>query len=167
MLRCVQRPRKPFSGMLLERIYDDLLAQSSYLLACQESKTAIVVDPNRDIDQYVAAAARQKLTIAYVTETHIHADFVSGSRELARKSGATLLLSAEGGDDWRYRFAESSGARLIRHGDTIDVGDVRIQVRHTPGHTPGSQCFLVDGRVVSGDTMFIDACGRVDFPGGD
>src|SRR4051812_22034582 len=104
MLRCVQRPRKPFSGMLLERIYDDLLAQSSYLLACQESKLAIVVDPNRDIDQYIAAAARKKLTIAYVTETHIHADFVSGSRDLARKTGAKLLLSAEGGDDWRYRF---------------------------------------------------------------
>src|SRR5262245_14364918 len=113
MVRCVQRIRKAFSGMLLERFYNDLLAQASYLVACQETKTAIVVDPNRDIDRYIEAAAHHKVTIAYVTETHIHADYVSGSRDLAKKSGAKLLLSGEGAPDWLYGFAQSDGAQIV------------------------------------------------------
>src|SRR6185503_17040010 len=97
MVRCVQPVGKAFSGMLLERFSNDLLAQSSYLVADQDAKKAIVVDPNRDVERYIEAAAREKLTIAYVTETHIHADFLSGARELAQRAGATLLLSGEGG----------------------------------------------------------------------
>src|SRR5690242_3866927 len=99
--------------MLLERIYDDSLAQASYLIACQETGTAIVVDPNRDIAQYIDAAARRSLRLALVTETHIQADFVSGARDLARASGAQLLLSAEGGTDWQYGFARTENARLL------------------------------------------------------
>ncbi|MGH9886175.1 MAG: MBL fold metallo-hydrolase, partial [bacterium] len=100
MVRCVQSPRKAFSGMLLERFYNDLLAQSSYIIGCQETKKAIIVDPNRDVDRYLEAAAHEKLSIAYVTETHIHADFLSGARDLARRRGARLVLSGEGGPDW-------------------------------------------------------------------
>ena len=98
--------------MLLERLYNDLFAQASYLLASQDAKTAIVIDPNRDVDRYIEAAARAKVAIKYVTETHIHADYVSGARELAAKTGAQLLLSGEGGKDWQYRFAKSDGARV-------------------------------------------------------
>lgn len=157
--------------MLLERLYNDWLSQSSYLLACQETKLAVVVDPNRDIDRYIAAAAQEKLTIAYVTETHIHADFISGARELAQKTGAKLLLSAEGGTDWQYQFAKVDGAQLVRHGDEIDLGRVRIQVRHTPGHTPEHVCFVVTDRATSdrpigmfsGDFVFVGDVGRPDL----
>jgi hydroxyacylglutathione hydrolase len=156
--------------MLLERFYNDLLAQSSYLLACQGAKLAIIIDPNRDVDRYMEAAAREKLKIAYVTETHIHADFVSGSRELAAKTGAQLIISAEGGKDWKYRFG-SPDARLVRGGDAIEIGSVRLDVRHTPGHTPEHLCFIATDcdasdrpvGMFSGDFIFVGDVGRPDL----
>jgi hydroxyacylglutathione hydrolase len=157
--------------MLLQRFYNEWLSQASYVLACQDTHDAIVVDPNRDVDQYIAFAAREKLRIRYVTETHIHADFVSGARELAQRTGAELLLSAEGGRDWQYAFAKDDGARLLHDGDRIDVGTVSISVRHTPGHTPEHLCFVVtDGTasdrpvgMFSGDFVFVGDVGRPDL----
>jgi hydroxyacylglutathione hydrolase len=171
MVRCVHGIRKAFSGMLLERFYNDLLAQASYIVACQHTKTAIVIDPNRDVDRYLESAAREKLTIAFVTETHIHADFLSGARELARESGATLLLSGEGGADWQYGFARDDGARILRDGESVDVGEVRFDVRHTPGHTPEHISLLVTDRATSerpfgmftGDFIFVGDVGRPDL----
>src|SRR5688572_14063631 len=98
--------------MLLERYYDDWLAQASYLLGCERTREAIVIDPNRDIERYVRAAAAHRMRIVHVTETHIHADFLSGSRDLARAANASLLLSSHGGDSWRYGFADEPGAQL-------------------------------------------------------
>ena len=121
--------------MLLKRFYDTPLAQASYLVGCQATGDALVIDPNRDVEQYVAAAAAEGLRIAHVTETHIHADFVSGSRELAARTGARLYLSAEGGTDWQYGFAKADGAELLRDGSRFSVGRVRVDVVHTPGHT--------------------------------
>jgi hydroxyacylglutathione hydrolase len=162
---------KTFSFMLLERIYDDDLAQASYLVACQETGSAIIVDPNRDIAQYIGAVERRSLRLEYVTETHIHADFVSGARDLARETGATLLLSGEGGPDWRYAFARSDGARVLEHRDCFDVGQVRFEVRHTPGHTPEHLSFIVTDRLASerpvgmfsGDFIFVGDVGRPDL----
>jgi len=121
--------------MRLKRIYEDALAQASYLIACDETGRALVVDPNRDVERYLEAASDERVTITDVTETHIHADFVSGARELARRAGARLYLSGEGGADWQYRFAGADGARLLHDGDRFDVGTVRFDVLHTPGHT--------------------------------
>lgn len=157
--------------MLLKRFYDVKLAQASYLIACGRSGEAIVVDPNRDADQYLRAAASEDVRIAYVTETHIHADFVSGSRELAARAGARLLLSGEGGAEWSYDFAQSDDAILVRDGDTIDVGNVRLSAMHTPGHTPEHLTFLViDGAVadepmgaITGDFVFVGDVGRPDL----
>ncbi len=157
--------------MFLKRFYDDGLAQASYLIGCQETGEAIVIDPNRDIAQYVAAAKAERLRIAFITETHIHADFVSGSRELAHATGGQLVLSAEGGKDWQYGFAAADGARLVRDGDVITLGNVRLQVMHTPGHTPEHISFLVtDGKVadepigiVTGDFVFVGDVGRPDL----
>src|ERR1051326_1667053 len=83
--------------MLLRRLYEDMLAQASYIIACDQTRHAIVVDPNRDVEKYLAVAKADKLKITHVTETHIHADFVSGARALAEAAGAKLLLSGEGG----------------------------------------------------------------------
>ena len=157
--------------MLLERYYDESLAQASYLIGCEATGEAIVVDPNRDVDRYVRAAAAHRMRIRYVTETHIHADFLSGSRDLARLAQATLLLSDHGGEHWRYGFAASDAARLLRDGDTIAVGKVTLDVWHTPGHTPEHIVFLVTDTpvgakpvgMVSGDFLFVGDVGRPDL----
>src|SRR6266508_160956 len=129
--------------MLLRRLYDDKLAQASYLVGCQQSGTSLVVDPLRDAGRYLAAAAEEKLTITDVTETHIHADFVSGSRELARAAGAKLHLSRMGGVDWQYDVGGNGDAHLVGDGSSFSVGCIRIDVVHTPGHTPEHLTFLV------------------------
>src|SRR5689334_18682197 len=105
--------------MHFQRFYDAKLSQASYMIGCQLTGDAVVVDPNRDVQQYLAAAAEHGLRITHVTETHIHADFVSGARELAHNTGAQLLLSDEGTADWKYVYAEEAGARLLRHGDAF------------------------------------------------
>jgi hydroxyacylglutathione hydrolase len=155
--------------MLLRRYYDDSLAQASYLAACDHAKVGIIIDPNRDVDFYIEAAAREKIQIVGVTETHIHADFVSGARELAKRTGATLYLSECGTDDWQYRFLDE--ATPVRTGSLIEVGDVRIEVVHTPGHTPEHVSFLLTDTSVAdepmgaltGDFIFVGDVGRPDL----
>lgn len=157
--------------MLLNRVYEDGLAQAAYLVACDHTSLAMVVDPNRDVDRYLEEAARAHVRIAAVTETHIHADFVSGSRELARRAGAQLLLSGEGGNDWQYAFAADDGARLLRDGDRFDVGTLSVDVRHTPGHTPEHVSLIVTDTAAgpfpvgmfSGDFLFAGDVGRPDL----
>lgn len=157
--------------MILRRLYDDRLAQASYLVGCAATGEALVVDPNRDAEQYVRAAAQEGLRVTHVTETHIHADFVSGARELAARTGARLHLSDEGGDEWRYTYAREAGAVLLRDGDTFRVGNVRIDVMHTPGHTPEHLCFVVTDTagadrpmgVLTGDFVFVGDVGRPDL----
>jgi hydroxyacylglutathione hydrolase len=157
--------------MLLKRFYDDRLAQASFLVGCQATGEAIVLDPNRDADQYIAAARGEGLRITHVTETHIHADFVSGSRELASRSGAKLLLSAEGGADWQYRFARDADATLLHDGDSFMVGNLRFDVLHTPGHTPEHLTFIVTDTpatlrpmgAFTGDFIFVGDVGRPDL----
>lgn len=157
--------------MIVQRLYDQRLAQASYLIACGRAGEAVVIDPLRDIRPYLRAAEEQRVRITHVTETHIHADFVSGSRDLARATGARLHLSAMGGTDWAYRYAEDAGARLMRDGDGFRVGNVRVRAVHTPGHTPEHLAFLItDGAVaeepigvVTGDFVFVGDVGRPDL----
>jgi hydroxyacylglutathione hydrolase len=157
--------------MFLRRFFEPKLAQASYLIGCVATHEAIVIDPNRDLGPYVAAATAENARITHVTETHIHADFLSGSRALAARTGATLHLSSEGGPDWLYGFANDPNVRLVRQGDRIDVGNVAIDVLHTPGHTPEHVTFLVtDGAAadepiaaVTGDFIFAGDVGRPDL----
>ena len=157
--------------MILRRFHDPQLAQMSYLIGCSTTRNAVVVDPTRDADMYVSAAAAAGLKITHVTETHIHADFVSGSRELVARTGALLLLSNEGPPDWQYGFAKGDRAQLLRHGDMFDVGRIRITARHTPGHTPEHLSFLVKDlatteepvAILTGDFVFVSDVGRPDL----
>jgi len=156
--------------MLLERIYDEDLAQASYVIGCQATGEAIVVDPRRDVAVYLGFAAKQGLRVAHVTETHIHADYLSGTRELAARTGARMHVSDEGGPDWTYGegFAE---AERLHDGDSIVVGNVRLQAVHTPGHTPEHLSFLVTdgaqavepGFMLTGDFVFVGDIGRPDL----
>lgn len=157
--------------MYFARFFDRKLAQASYLVGCQATGEAIIIDPNRDVGAYLAAAAAERLRITHVTETHIHADFVSGTRELAQRARALPLLSAEGGPDWQYAFARASGARLLRDGESFHVGNLRFDVLHTPGHTPEHLAFLLTDTpagphptmLFSGDFVFVGDVGRPDL----
>ncbi|HJU43767.1 MAG TPA: rhodanese-like domain-containing protein [Vicinamibacterales bacterium] len=154
--------------MFVKRFYEAPIAQASYLIGCQQTGEAILIDANRDVDQYIAAAAREGLRITQVTETHIHADYVSGSRELAQRTGARLSLSDEGDRDWKYQFPHD---RKLKNGDRLTVGNITLDVLHTPGHTPEHVTFLVtDGAAadrpiaaVTGDFVFVGDVGRPDL----
>ena len=128
--------------MILQRFYDDSLAQASYLVGCPAAGEAIVIDPNRDIDQYLSAAESAGVRIIAVTETHIHADFVSGSRELAARTGAALYLSAEGGPDWQYAYADEAAARATHRVLPIDIiaaDRYTVAVAHAACNLPGGR----------------------------
>jgi hydroxyacylglutathione hydrolase len=154
--------------MIVKRFFEPLIAQNSYLIGCGACHEAIVIDPNVNVQQYIDAAAAANVKITHVTETHIHADFVSGARELAQRTGASLCLSDEGDQDWKYQFPHD---RKLKHGDQLIIGNVRVDVLHTPGHTPEHLTFLItDGAVadrpigaVTGDFVFVGDVGRPDL----
>lgn len=153
--------------MLLERIYDEDLAQASYFIGCQAKGEAVVVDARRDIQTYVELAARHGMNITAVTETHIHADYLSGTRELAAATSAQIYVSGEGGADWQYGF---EATRLMDQ-DTITLGNITVRALHTPGHTPEHLAFAVTdgafsdepGFLLSGDFVFAGDLGRPDL----
>jgi hydroxyacylglutathione hydrolase len=157
--------------MFFRHFYDEQLAQASYLVGCPATGEALVVDPNRNIDPYLQTAEAEGLRVSHVTETHIHADFVSGARELAQRAGARLHLSGAGGPDWCYAYAVEAGAALLGEGSTFRVGRVEITVLHTPGHTPEHLTLLVTDTTsadqpmgaLTGDFLFVGDVGRPDL----
>jgi glyoxylase-like metal-dependent hydrolase (beta-lactamase superfamily II)/rhodanese-related sulfurtransferase len=146
-----------------KQFYLGCLAQASYLIGSEGE--AAVVDPRRDVGEYLAEAEAQGLRIRYVIETHLHADFVSGHRELAERTGAEILISARAGATFPHRG--------VRDGDEVALGSVRLRFLETPGHTPESVCVIVIDTVESprprlvltGDTLFIGDVGRPDLVG--
>lgn len=150
-----------------ERIYDETLAQASFIIGDFNSKEAIVIDPRRDIDIYLKIAKNNNLKITKITETHIHADFLSGARELQAATNAELLLSGEGGKEWQYLFPHIQ----LKDGYNIKVGEIELMVMHTPGHTPESITFLVKDsknpfipqKAITGDFIFVGDVGRPDL----
>jgi len=149
--------------MYFRQFYLNCLAHASYLIGSEGE--AAVIDPQRDVDQYISDAESQGLKIKYIIETHLHADFVSGHRELAERTGAEIV------------FGQAAGAtmdhRAVTDGDEIKVGNIRLKVIETPGHTPESICLLVidpavsdqPQKVLTGDTLFIGDVGRPDLAG--
>ena len=159
--------------MLLRQIFDPRLAQYAYLVGCQASGEALVIDPERDVDQYIEAAEAEGLTLTAVAETHIHADFLSGARELAERLNARVYVSAEGGPDWQVEWAKNyPNATFLRHGDSFRVGNIELKAVHTPGHTPEHLSYLVVDHgggasdpmgIVTGDFVFVGDLGRPDL----
>ncbi len=153
--------------MFFQHVYDQSLAQGSYLIGCQATGEAIVIDARRDIDVYLEIAKQNSLRITHIAETHIHADFLCGSRELAAVTGATMYLSDEGGADWQYQFSHKG----LKDGDIIEVGNLTLRVMHTPGHTPESISFLLTDHpaadkpvmLFTGDFVFVGDVGRPDL----
>jgi glyoxylase-like metal-dependent hydrolase (beta-lactamase superfamily II) len=148
-----------------------------YLIGDRERGEALVVDPAYDVQGVLDLLAADGMRLTGALVTHHHPDHVGGSMMGFGIEGVAELLARNPvpihvQDDeaaWVLRVTGASESDLVRHrsGDTVTVGDVPVELIHTPGHTPGSQCFLVDGRLVAGDTLFLEGCGRTDLPGGD
>lgn len=158
--------------MLLKYFYDQVLAHASYMVGCQRDGVAVVVDPGRDIDQYIEMAKREGLKLAAVAETHIHADYVSGARELADRVGAKLYISDEGPAEWKYQFASQYDHQLLKDGDSFMIGKIKFDTLHTPGHTPESISFVLTDQggnadkpmgIFTGDFVFVGSIGRPDL----
>jgi hydroxyacylglutathione hydrolase len=156
--------------VLFRQIYDRRLSQYAYLVGCQATGEAIVIDPMRDVERYLAMAEVEGVRLVGAAETHIHADFLSGARELAERVGATVYLSDEGGPDWRYRWGSEPTRRLLKDGDRFAVGNIGFEVVHTPGHTPEHVCFLLTDAgtdrpmgIFTGDFVFVGDVGRPDL----
>ena len=157
--------------MLLKYFYDETLAQASYMVGCAKTGEALVIDPMRNVAPYLQMAAQEGLRITQVTETHIHADFASGLRELAAQTGATMYVSDMGDADWKYAFANEPNVIPLRNGDNWMAGNIKVEVIHTPGHTPEHIAFMITDTaaadkpigVFTGDFIFVGDVGRPDL----
>ena len=148
-----------------------------YLVGDRETGEAVAIDPAYDVRGLLDILAEDGMRLTGALATHYHPDHVGGSMMGYTISGVRELLMLQqvpihvqdAEAEWVRKVTEASETDLVRHssGDTVMVGEIPIELIHTPGHTPGSQCFFVDGRLVSGDTLFLEGCGRTDLPGGD
>src|SRR4029079_12804320 len=150
--------------MYFKQFYLACLAHASYLIGSEGE--GAVVDPQRDVDEYLAEADAQGLKIKYVIQTHLHADFVSGHQEIAARTGAQIIFGEKAGVEFEHR--------AVREGEEIRVGKVALRFLETPGHTPEGICVLVTdteapeqpAKLLTGDTLFIGDVGRPDLAGG-
>jgi glyoxylase-like metal-dependent hydrolase (beta-lactamase superfamily II) len=160
---------------------DDVIAQQmrnfAYLIGDRETGDAVMVDPAYAAGDLLDTLEAEGMALSGVLVTHHHPDHVGGSMMGFELKGLAELLERVSVPvhvntheaQWVSRVTgiPMSDLTTHEHGDRVDVGAIDIELLHTPGHTPGSQCFLLDGRLVAGDTLFLDGCGRTDFPGGD
>ncbi|HRO49099.1 MAG TPA: rhodanese-like domain-containing protein [Hyphomicrobium sp.] len=154
-------------GLILETIEAGGISHYSYFIGDTITGAAAVIDPKRDVDDYIELARKHRLTITHAIDTHIHADFVSGARELAHRTGAAVCASTEGGAAYGY------AVQPLRDGAVLEVGDLRLQAIHTPGHTPEHMSYLASRRgkpndywgLFTGDFLFAGAVGRPDLMG--
>ena len=131
-----------------------------YVVSCASTKEAVIIDPGLPAEKIVEQATGLK--VKFILATHCHPGHVGGKDDVkAVTGGETALHSADA-----KQFLRSADRYLI-DGDELEFGEFKVSVIHTPGHTPGSQCLLVNGRLISGDTLFLDGCGRTDLPGSD
>lgn len=162
------------SSLYLKQVELGQMANYVYVIGSTRTKEAAVVDPAWEIDRIVGLAQADDMKITHILVTHTHPDHVGGKlfgleiegiAELLAKVDAKVVINKAEAD----RLIPLSGSNIVRaeNGHVVNLGDVAITLIHTPGHTPGSQCFLVQDRLISGDTLFIGSCGRVDLPGSD
>jgi glyoxylase-like metal-dependent hydrolase (beta-lactamase superfamily II) len=153
------------------------LGANCFLLYCEKSLEAAVIDPGGDPFEVLTVIAREKLTVKYIINTHGHADHIAGNQKLKQATGGAILIHAADAEmltNARHNLSMYIGNSiqfepadlLLKDGDVISFGSVELKVIHTPGHTPGGICLLANGVLFSGDTLFYESIGRTDFPGG-
>lgn len=158
--------------MYFKQVFEEKLAQYAYIIGCQKTGEAVVIDPMRDIDTYIKIAEKEKLSIVAAADTHIHADYISGLREFAER-GVHVYASDEGDKDWKYEWLKNSNYKhtLLKDGDSFSIGNIKFKTWHTPGHTPEHlSYFITDGAaadeplgIATGDFVFVGDVGRPDL----
>lgn len=164
--------------MIIKIIPVGPIMANCYILGCEETKKAIVIDPGDEPDRILMALAQSKFTVAYILNTHGHFDHVGGNKKMKEVTGAVLAIHEE--DEPMLSQLSASAAsfglsaenspaadQYLREGDTIRAGSMTLKVIHTPGHTRGGVCLYSPGYLFSGDTLFAGSIGRTDLPGGD
>lgn len=164
--------------MIIQQLIVGAMGVCCYLLGCEETRMAAVIDPGGNPDRILAAAKAEGLTIKYIINTHGHADHDCANGPLKAATGAKILIHAQDAEffarpDIKAYFsvlglpASPPADQLVHDGDVIMVGNIKLSVLHTPGHTPGGICLYAAPNLFTGDTLFVDGVGRTDFPGGD
>ncbi len=162
--------------MFLKQFEVGRMAVFAYLLGSDSTQEGLVIDPADEIDEILAVADRQKITIRYILNTHAHVDHIMGNEEMKKKTGAKIIIHEEDAPllvrTPRSMLAMFGGRPsppadlTVKDGDRIQVGDLSLKVLHTPGHSPGGMCLQGKEEVFTGDTLFVGGVGRTDLPGG-
>jgi len=158
--------------MYFKSFTDENLAQNSYLVGCQRTGESIIIDPPREFSHIIEVANKEGLHVTAAADTHIHADYISGARQIAVEKGVKLYLSDEGDADWKYEYVDGLDVELVKEGSTFSIGNIDLEVWHTPGHTPESISFILTDRgggatapmgIFTGDFVFVGDVGRPDL----
>ncbi|MEK6869131.1 MAG: MBL fold metallo-hydrolase [Nanoarchaeota archaeon] len=151
--------------MIFEQIPVGHMQNFSYLIGDGAAKEAAIVDPGWDIDKLLSIAKKHDLNIKFIMVTHSHYDHIQQVKELFDATDATVYVHEEDSEEIKNHGVKK--IKTIDEGDTINIGKIKIKVLHTPGHTPGSVCYLVDNKLITGDILFVGNIGRTDLPGGN
>jgi len=144
--------------LIFEQIKVGHMENFSYIIGDDKTHLGAIVDPGFDIEKILDKVSQMKLKIQYLIDTHEHSDHISGNMDLSEKTGAKIVA---------YKDAKIKKDLQVEDGEIIRVGETIIKVLHTPGHSPGSICLLVENKLLTGDTLFVGECGRIDLPGGN
>jgi glyoxylase-like metal-dependent hydrolase (beta-lactamase superfamily II) len=147
--------------MIIKQIASGYMDNFSYLIGCENTRQALVIDPGSDVEQVVSMAEKEGLNIVTIVNTHGHGDHTAGNAPLKSRTGAQVIIHEHDGD--RYPGADI----LLTNEKTLQLGDITFDVIHTPGHTPGGICLHAQGNLFTGDTLFVGDSGRTDLAGGD
>jgi|TARA_Y100000310_G_scaffold91835_1_gene89333 hydroxyacylglutathione hydrolase len=152
--------------MIFEQIPVGIMQNFSYIIGDEKSKIAAVVDPGWQVNKILEIAEKHKLNIKMILMTHTHHDHANGVKSIADATDATVYVHKEEINEIKKLGIDK--IKAIKDNDEIKIGKIKIKVIHTPGHTPGSVCFLINNKkLITGDTLFVENIGRVDLPGGD
>lgn len=133
-----------------------MMQNFAYIIGDESTRKAALVDPAWDVDRLLQICAEMKLTVVYVINTHSHHDHVGGNDAISSRTGAKIVTHAS---------SPLHKDIAVKDGDTIEIGTIKVKVLHTPGHCPDHVCLLFDGKILTGDTLFVGECGRTDLPG--
>jgi glyoxylase-like metal-dependent hydrolase (beta-lactamase superfamily II) len=146
--------------MIIKQIEIGYMDNFSYIVGCEDTRQALVIDPGADVRRIISAAQKENLEIVYIVNTHGHGDHTAGNAELKSLTGAKIIIHTLDAD--RYPEADI----LIIDEDPFQLGETTFDILHTPGHTPGGICIYIQGNLFTGDTLFVGDSGRTDLPGG-
>ena len=150
--------------MIFEQIPVGHMQNFSYLIGDEAAKESAIVDPGWDVDKLLSSAKKHDLKVKFILITHSHYDHIQQVKNLFDATNAAVYAHKDDSEEIKNRGIDK--IKTIDEGSEINVGKIKIKVLHTPGHTPGSVCYLIDKKLITGDTLFVENIGRTDLPGG-